>query len=405
MDNLPNFIIMKRIPLTLFLLTIGISCAEPQVNIISEGPLPQIISSPISNELKEKGFEIIEVDEENETPLPYQLDGNHVLWKLNSNKNSTIRIRLKKNKNNGSSKMRIKKMDGHLSILYGGKKILDYQYEVMDVPKGVNPSFRRSGFIHPLNTPSEQRLTRIQPKDHYHHYGLWNPWTHTLVEGDTIDFWNLAKKEGTVRFAKFIEEKSGPIFSEYSALQEHVVLKDDVNKVVLNEIQKVRVTPLDDSHYLLDFVIDYECATDQPFKIITYRYGGFGWRTTEFWNNKNSRILSSEGMTRKNADGTTARWCIVDGELPEGKGGVVMMSHPNNFNHPEPLRIWPEDQYGRGDLFANFAPTKTKDWQFEPGNIYTLRYRMLVYNGEMTPNIADWAWQEFANPRNQKIEN
>ncbi|MGY8792734.1 MAG: DUF6807 family protein, partial [Gammaproteobacteria bacterium] len=131
----------------------------------------------------------------------------------------------------------------------------------------------------------------------------------------------------------------------------------------------------------------------------------FGWRTTEFWNNKNSRVLSSEGMTHKNADGTTARWCIVDGKLPEGKGGAVMMSHPDNFNHPEPLRIWPENQYGRGDLFANFAPTKNKDWLLEPGKKYTLRYRMLVYDGEMTPDIADWAWKEFANPRNQIIEN
>jgi hypothetical protein len=110
-------------------------------------------------------------------------------------------------------------------------------------------------------------------------------------------------------------------------------------------------------------------------------------------------------MTHKNADGTTARWCIVDGELPEGKGGAVMMSHPDNFNHPEPLRIWPENQYGRGDLFANFAPTKNKDWLLEPGKKYTLRYRMLVYDGEMTPDIAEWAWKEFANPRNQIIEN
>ena len=372
---------------------------------MADGLLPQIISSPISKDLKENGFEITEIKEGNETPLAYQLDGDHVLWKLKPNKNSTVGIRLKKQKNKVSSEMMIKKEDGHLSILYGGKKLMDYQYELIDVPDGVDHSYRRSGYIHPLNTPSEQRLTRIQPEDHYHHYGIWNPWTHTLVEGDTIDFWNLNKKEGTVRFAKFFEEKSGPIFSEYSALQEHVVLKNNVNKVVLNEIQKVRVTPLDDIHYLLDIVINYECATDQPFKIITYRYGGFGWRTTEFWNNKNSRVLSSEGMTHKNADGTTARWCIVDGELPEGKGGAVMMSHPDNFNHPEPLRIWPENQYGRGDLFANFAPTKNKDWLLEPGKKYTLRYRMLVYDGEMTPDIADWAWKEFANPRNQIIEN
>ena len=39
-----------------------------------------------------------------------------------------------------------------------------------------------------------------------------------------------------------------------------------------------------------------------------------------------------------------------------------MLSHLENYNHPEPLRVWPEDQYGRGDLLVNFATTKTTDW-------------------------------------------
>jgi hypothetical protein len=66
---------------------------------MADGLLPQIISSPISKDLKENGFEITEIKEGNETPLAYQLDGDHVLWKLKPNKNSTVGIRLKKQKN------------------------------------------------------------------------------------------------------------------------------------------------------------------------------------------------------------------------------------------------------------------------------------------------------------------
>jgi hypothetical protein len=29
---------------------------------------------------------------------------------------------------------------------------------------------------------------RVQAPDHSHHYGLWNPWTKVLFEGDTVDF-------------------------------------------------------------------------------------------------------------------------------------------------------------------------------------------------------------------------
>ncbi len=47
-----------------------------------------------------------------------------------------------------------------------------------------------------------------------------------------------------------------------------------------------------------------------------------GWRTTEKWDNKNSMVLTSEGKTRKEADGSKARWCIVQGEIDNDYAGV-----------------------------------------------------------------------------------
>jgi len=244
------------------------SCAEAPITLEAKGLLPEIIRIPIGA-TQANPLEILKSENGKQSAVAYQQDGENILWKLDPSESGAVSIKLGNgDAENTASDLEMKKEDGHLSILYRGKKLMDYQYEVTEAPEGVDPAYRRSGYIHPLNTPSEQRLTRIQPKDHYHYYGIWNPWTHTLVEGDTIDFWNLVKKEGTVRFAKFLDQKTGPIFSEYSALQEHVVLKNGAEKVVLNEVQTVRVTPLDASHYLLDFVIDYECATEQPFKLI-----------------------------------------------------------------------------------------------------------------------------------------
>jgi len=74
------------------------------------------------------------------------------------------------------------------------------------------------------------------------------------------------------------------------------------------------------------------------------------------------------------------------------------MSFPKNYNHPEPLRIWPENQYNRGDMFANFCPTKDMDWNLMPGNKYNLRYRFLVYNGRLDREKAESAWNYFAYP-------
>ena len=74
-----------------------------------------------------------------------------------------------------------------------------------------------------------------------------------------------------------------------------------------------------------------------------------------------------------------------------------MMSHPANYNHPEPLRIWPENSNG-GEVFAMFAPTKTKDWTLMPGKTYVLKYRFNVFSGEFTGKQADNGWQYYREP-------
>jgi len=57
----------------------------------------------------------------------------------------------------------------------------------------------------------------------------------------------------------------------------------------------------------------FKCASESPFLILEYRYAGLGWRATEPWNKDNSEALTSEGKTRKDADGTTAKMVIVQG--------------------------------------------------------------------------------------------
>jgi len=291
--------------------------------------------------------------------------------------------------------------DGALIIHKGNQNLLQYYYNTVYPPPGVDTAYKRSGFIHPLWSPNGQVLTRIQPPDHYHHYGIWNPWTQVEYEGDKIDFWNINSRQGTVRFANFASVRNGAVFSEFKALHEHIVFKKTGDeKVALNEIHGVRVySPLDDRDvFIVDFNIQLNCANESPFRILEYRYAGLGWRTTEKWDNKNSMVLTSEGKTRKDADGSKARWCIVQGEIDDDYAGVVMMSFPTNYNYPEPLRIWPENQYNRGDMFANFCPTKDMAWQLNPGRNYVLKYRLLVYNGRIDKDKAETAWYYFANP-------
>ena len=287
-----------------------------------------------------------------------------------------------------------------LTIVYDGKNLLRYQYGIIYPPEGIDTAYKRSAFIHPLWTPHGQVLTRIQPPDHYHHYGIWNPWTHVLFEGDTLDFWNLDKRSGTVRFAGFSEITSGPVFSEYEALHEHVVPKDGVNKTALDELQKVRVYRPHENYYIVDLTSTYACPTLSPFKILEYSYAGLGWRATGEWNKMNSEVLTSSGKTRLDADGSLEHWYLLQGSLGNDLGGMLVMSHSTNFNHPEPVRIWPVDMNERGDVFASFAPTKNTDWLMEPGKIYVQQYRFIVFNGKLTAEQAESAWLQYSQQEN-----
>jgi hypothetical protein len=291
------------------------------------------------------------------------------------------------------------KQDGALIIKNRQANLLQYNFKTVYPPAGIDEAYKRSAFIHPLWSPKGQVLTRIQPPDHYHHYGIWNPWTRLLYKGDTLDLWNLNEKKGTVRFAEFVDEQAGNVFAAYSALHEHVAFLKSGDEVMLNEIQTVRIyTPTHSDYYIADITIDIKCATDSPVRLLEYRYGGLGWRTTEQWTNENSSVLTDQGHTRKDADGSRAKWCLVQGQVDNANAGILMMSSPENYNHPEPLRIWPENQYNRGDMFANFDPTKNRDWLLEPGKNYVLKYRFIVFTGPFDKEDSQIAWQEFSAP-------
>ena len=359
--------------------------------------LDAISSDPIDN------FIIQEVSGSQRIPVVFQRSGPyHVYWNVTTDGRESKKIYelVSGNAIESEPKVIAQESEGGIILQSDSTKLLKYQVEMVYPPPGVDSAYRRNGFIHPLWAPRGQMLTRIQPKDHYHHYGIWNPWTHVLYNGDTVDFWNIGGKKGTVRLAKVISKSSGPLFAEFQSMHEHVVTKKGAEpELAINEYFNVRTWQVMDNAYAVDIESRMLVPAGKPTVVLLqYRYGGLGWRTTEVWDNQNSEVITSEGKGRKEADGSKAKWCIVQGALGSDYGGAIMMSHPGNYNHPEPLRIWPENQYKRGDMFANFSPTKDKDWTLIPGRVYTLNYRFLVFNGKMTKEKAEEAWNDFANP-------
>lgn len=412
----PEFNVYMKAKFTVaaLLLYAGLACQAQEIaslEVSLPGPAPGL-KIPVSINLDEVTWladtmlALYEARDGGKELIPFQIEAGcprKMTWMVTSGtrENEKHTYLLAAEKSTFPATMNATASDGALLLHSGEQRLLQYYFKTVYPPAGVDSAYRRSGFIHPLWSPHGQELTRIQPPDHYHHYGIWNPWTMVEFEGDTLDFWNINSRQATVRFANFVSVEEGPVFSEFGALHEHIVLKKaGKDKVAMRELQNVRVYEPDENSdcFIVDFDINMNCAGESPFRILEYRYAGLGWRTTEKWDRLNSMVLTSEGKDRKNADGSKARWCIVQGEIDDDYAGVVMMSFPTNYNFPEPLRIWPENQYDRGDMFANFCPTKDMDWELVPGKNYNLRYRFLVYNGRFEKEKAESAWNYFARP-------
>jgi hypothetical protein len=302
---------------------------------------------------------------------------------------------------------------GAIVLKKGNSDILQYHTAVLYPPAKVDTAYKRSGFIHPLMTPCGNVLTRISPPDHYHHMGIWNPWTKVKIGSHVTDFWNLNEKQGTVRFAGINSAVNGPVFGGFSVKQEHIDFQGEKpEELIINEVWDLRAwntEPLPGfKAWLVDLTSFLSVAGDSSLVFEAYRYGGgIGIRANEEWTKDNSTILTSEGKTRLNADGTRARWADLNGVFKDNsQSGVVFFSHPSNREHPEPMRVWPIDaNNGRGDVYFEFCPIRYKDWILNPGNIYRLKYRMLVYDGKIDKQTADRLWNDFAYPPAVRVLN
>lgn len=396
--------------LSLALAAQSVTVAEPLAKITVEAGKYTRIDTPVSVVLDGVSFAPLRLEEikgSKRLPVPTQLElGNppRLWWILSGTTPAGAKriYELLEGSPVEATGVEVIKNDSFLQLQIGNNKVLRYNHAVVPPPEGASPCYARSGFIHPLWSPAGEVLTLIHPKDHIHHMGLWMPWTKTKFEGREVDFWNLGKGQGTVRFVEFISTASGVVYGGFNAIQEHVALRTpEGEKVALNEELDVRVWNLgvENEYWLVDYTSKQRCASASPLYLLKHRYGGLGFRATSQWNEDNSDYLTSEGKTRKDGHGTRARWCNVFGSTARGPAGVLFMSHPDNHEHPEPMRIWPE-----GEVFFNFCPIQKADWILEPGNDYILRYRLYVYSGKITPETAERFWQDFAHPPEVKLE-
>ena len=299
--------------------------------------------------------------------------------------------------------VQVDELDDVITVRVDRRDAMRYQGQMSPLPEGYDPALQRGGYIHPVFTPSGKPVTDDYPHNHKHHHGIWAPWTKTEFEGRHPDFWNMAKKTGTVEFVSCGDLWSGSLAGGFRARHRFVDLTATPQpKPVLDEQWDVVVstgTVGDTRAHVLDLTITQTCATDTPLVLPKYHYGGLGFRGHKQWDGKaNCFFLTSERKDRGNGNETTGRWCHVGGKVDGELAGVAVLCHPDNFRFPQPMRLHPDEP------FFCYAPSLGGDWRIEPGKPYVARYRFVVADGPPVKEEIERLWNDYAHPPTVEVE-
>ncbi len=258
-----------------------------------------------------------------------------------------------------------------LSLVDGDRVLMTYQAGFLSSPRPEEPWFGRSGFIHPVLTPSGKTLTEAFPNDHLHQHGLMFAWTNTTFRGHSFDFWNSHRKQGHVEHVQTIDASDDRILVRLK----HVDDTGESSVTVLNETWELRRVPHETFH-VFDLKSVITCASDEPLNIEEYHYGAMCIRGPSAWLKPKATILTSEGKNRREGNHSRPDWVVMEGVIDNEVCGIAAINHPKNFRSPQPVRLHEDKPY------FSFAPMVLGEFQIEPGKPYESRYRFVAFDGK-----------------------
>lgn len=284
-----------------------------------------------------------------------------------------------------------------LVVTRDGRHVLSYQKTVR-VPAGVDPVYGRSGFIHPISTPSGRVVTDGYPVPHHaHQHGLFFAWKKAAFEGEALNFWEPGP--AAVRHEKVLEVIHEDALAGFRVELAHV----NGERTILRETWTVKVHA-DTGH--IDFTSEQRCVADSPLSVDQFHYGGMAVRGSRQWF-PDARVsagkgavkdefvapctlLTSEGLTQAQGNHSRPLWVCMTGPVDDAPVSLTLIPHPANFRHPQHVRLHPSMPY-----FC-FIPTVEEPFQIEPGKPWVSRYRIIAEDGEPDAARLDSVQRVFA---------
>jgi hypothetical protein len=263
-----------------------------------------------------------------------------------------------------------------IEILAGEGLALRYNKRATAAAAESDPAYARTGYIHPLCTPSGRVVTGDYEPDHPHQHGLFFAWTKTSFEGRVPEFWNQKLETGRVGYSETIGIADDPDEAGFDVRHLHEDLSAPSGPVVaLVEEWRLRLRAVEGG-YLVDLAVLQKCAGSSPLRVERYHYGGMAIRGSSQWlGDEADGIATSEGLDRVAGNHTRPRWVRMAGELEGAPCGIAAYCLAESFRAPQWVRLHPSKPY-----FV-FSPMVEEPFEITPEAPFSARYRFFVFDG------------------------
>ena len=301
----------------------------------------------------------------------------------------------------GSAQLKLTETAAALTITQGDQNVLVYNKQSPPVPEGIDPTYRRSGFLHPVVSPAGKVVTATFPFDHPHQHGIFSAWVRTKWNNRDVDFWNLAGGTGRVLHERVVSRFSDNNATGFEVeLVHRAVQEPEVD--VLRERWKVTAFSTDGSYHCFNLETTQTALTDEPLIVNEYHYGGIALRGPVRWLQKKSGddagqvdqtrepsdFLNDHGSERRKGNHEHAKWVSLTGTIEAAPVSITVLCHAENFRAPQAARLHPTKPY-----FC-FAPCVDGEFVIDKDHSFQGRYRFLITDA--APN-AEWLHQQWNN--------
>lgn len=325
-----------------------------------------------------------------------------------------------------------------ITLQYRGKPVLRYNKSIQEPPAGIDPVYRRSGYIHPIWTPSGRIVTGDFAADHPHQHGLFLAFVNTTFDGQAVDFWNQRAGTGRVEHERVLsvdqpaQGGSGGNAARFVVTQLHQALSEgEQPRTVLRETWTITAREANTDHaeqtnradqadiaarFVVDLESELKCVAASPLQVNEYHYGGLAIRgALDLFRPRAGRafqdwvaasadnpdlsppgidimghaFLTSAGKQRHDGNHTVANWVDMSGVIEDQPAGIAILSHAGNFRAPQPIRL------NSAKPYFCFAPMITGGFELVPGQTLRSRYRLVVHDGPADAKAIDGEFADY----------